>query len=86
MTGAITLKAYSTNNLPQTQSFPIGRLSPDVRATVFLLPNWAMISWPAGNWSNGIFALVHKGPRGPWFEPRPVHISLWHWASHIYLA
>ena len=24
------------------------------------------------------------GPRGPWFEPRPVHISLWPLASHIY--
>ena len=24
------------------------------------------------------------GPRGPWFEPRPVHISLWPYAkSHL---
>ena len=38
-------------------------------------------------WRSGAVVRASDfGPRGPWFEPRPVHISLWPWASHIYLA
>ena len=25
----------------------------------------------------GVVRALDFGPRGPWFEPRPVHISLW---------
>ena len=29
-------------------------------------------------WRSGAVVRVSDfGPRGPWFEPRPVHISLW---------
>ena len=29
-------------------------------------------------WRSGVVVRVSDfGPRGPWFEPRPVHISLW---------
>ena len=29
-------------------------------------------------WRSGaVVRALDFGPRGPWFEPRPVHISLW---------
>ena len=35
-----------------------------------------------GERSGAVVRASDFGPRGPWFESRPVHISLW--ASHIY--
>ena len=32
----------------------------------------------AKGWRSGAVVRASDfGPRGPWFEPRPVHISLW---------
>ena len=32
----------------------------------------------ARRWRSGAVVRASDfGPRGPWFEPRPVHISLW---------
>ena len=30
-----------------------------------------------GRRSGAVIRVLDFGPTGPWFEPRPVHISLW---------
>ena len=32
---------------------------------------------PLRRWSDAVARVLDFGPRGPWFEPRPVHILLW---------
>ena len=48
---------------------------------------WTFLTRHKKRWRSG--AVVRASdfvPRGPCFEHRPVHISLWPWASNIYLA
>ena len=48
-----------------------------VRDTIVLPGNWK--GWRAciNNVDNAFKRASDFGPRGPWFEPRPAHISLW---------
>ena len=41
--------------------------------TIPLLPIYEIRGWRSG----AVVRASDFGPRGPWFEPRPVHISLW---------
>ena len=46
-----------------------------VKAFDFLLD---LLLYVHGRWRSGAIVRASDfGPRGPWFEPRPVHISLW---------
>ena len=45
-------------------------------------PEQDFLRWRSG----AVVRASDFGPRGPWLETRPVHISLWPWASQIYLA
>ena len=38
------------------------------------VPHTFIQSWRR---SGAVVRVLDFGPRGPWFEPRPVHISLW---------
>ena len=49
------------------------KMSLVVRKTAFGIPHMGKHMWLSG----AVVRASDFEPRGPWFQPRPVHISLW---------
>ena len=53
----------------------VGILDPkDTNGSIYVGYQLTLLRWRSG----AVVRASDFGPRGPWFEPRPVHISLWH--------